>query len=417
MTNRAYITCGTYITILFFLLFSGCASVSSVSKETSEGKTPLSLIDISSGLPVDGLWRQNIALYDMNGDGFLDIVAPPPRKAKEGWKRPFIFLWNPSERKWAEEKYEFPAGSYSYGGIAVGDLNGDGFPDLVLAQHGEKIVLFRNDGGKRFVEEKLPSGEHFKSRAVVLSDITGDGRLDIIAASEGSVSKDNKPEWFLLGINKGNNEWDVKIIDGDVGLSADSVAAGNLRGQGKRDIAAAFLTPKAEDQKLIWFGDGNGDFKNFSGDLFGEMALPVFVKTGNVNGDGLDEVAFGVGLYGGGLNDRGRLAVLKWTGEGFKDIASGLDIGGYLGAFDLVDVDGDGRDELVVLTETGIHIFKYKDKDTWINLGDYPIPVSDFANASDLQAGRNKDGSVIIVLNRGRDESSPDLGIKAFVLK
>lgn len=395
------------------LMFLGCAAI---SRETSEGKGPLSITDISTGLPVDGLWRENLAPYDMNGDGFLDIIAPPPRKAEKGWNRPFIFLWDASEKKWTEGKYAFPEG-YDYGGIAVGDLNGDGRPDMALAQHGGKITLFLNDKGNGFVESPLPVKEEFHSRAIVLSDINGDSRPDIIAASEARFSENYIPMGILVGINKGSNDWDVRILEDSSGLFGDSVATGDIRGSGNKDVAVAFLTSVKEMQKLIWFGDGKGDFKSYTGDLFAENTLPVIVRTGDVDGDGREEVAFGLAQMGGGEKEKGRLAVLKCTGDGFTDISSGLDLG-YLIAFDLADIDGDGRCELVVLTETGVHLYMYNGTAGWSKRRHFPVPMTDVSNVTDLRAGRNKDGSVVIVYNQGKyDTPGLNRGIKAYMLK
>jgi len=400
--------------LLVPFVFLGCAAT---LERTSRVAGYNSLISISDGLPADGLWRENIALYDIDGDGFLDIVAPPPRKAENGRKRPFIFLWNAVEKRWTEGKYTFPD-AYAYGGIAVGDLNNDGHPDIVLAQHGGKITILLNDNKNGFFESPLPLTKEFHSRGIVLSDVNGDGLLDIIAVSEARFSGNYAPAGILVAINKGGKDWDVRALEESSGLFGDSVAVGDIRGSGNKDVAVAFTTAIKEMQKLVWFGDGKGDFNAYAGDLFGEGTIPVIVRTGNVDGDGEDEVAFGLALVGSGTKIKGRLSVMKWSGEGFSDISAGLDIDGYLVAFDLADIDGDGRSELVVLTETGIYIYKYDDTATWHEVGHFSVPAADVSNVTDLKAGRNKDGSVVIVYNLGKYETSGlNQGIKAYILK
>ncbi|HMK50763.1 MAG TPA: VCBS repeat-containing protein, partial [Thermodesulfovibrionales bacterium] len=396
------------------LMFLGCASM---QKDQVTDRSSRKLIGISDGLPDKGLWRESLALYDMNGDGFLDIVAPPPRKPEKGQNRPFIFLFDAAGRKWTGDKYVFPEG-YVYGGIAAGDINGDGRPDVALAQHAGKVTLFFCDKDNRFVESPMPVQGEFHSRAVVLSDINNDGRTDVVALSEAKFSSAFTPRGILCAINKGNNDWDIRMLEDRSGLFGDSLSIGDLNADGTKDIAVALMTSTRELQKLIWFGDGKGDFKNYTGDLFGgDSAVPMIVRTGNVDVTAGDEAVFGLALIGGGEKEKGRISVEKWTGDAFKDISSGLNLG-YLVAFDLVDIDGDGRSELVVLTDQGMHICKYDVNSGWKVLEHFPIPMSDVSNVTDLRAGRNKDGSLIIVFNLGKYESEGlNRGIKAFILK
>jgi len=397
------------------LVFFGCATI---AKDHVTAGSTTNFTDISDALPKTGLWRESLALYDINGDGFLDIVAPPPRKPEKSQNRPFVFLYDVGERKWTGDKYVFPEG-YVYGGIAAGDINGDGLPDIALAQHAGRVTLFLNDKGNRFIESPMPIQGEFHSRAVVLSDINGDGRTDVVALSEAKFSSGLIPRGILCAINKGDNNWDIRVLEDKSGLFGDTLSIGDVNGDGMKDIAAALMTSTTELQKLIWFGDGKGDFKNYTGDLFGgDSAVPMIVRTGDVDGEVGDEAVFGLALIGGGEKEKGRISVEKWTGDGFKDISLGLNSLGYLVAFDVADIDGDGRSELVVLTDQGIHICKYNVKSGWRVQEHFPIPMSDISNVTDLRAGRNRDGSVIIIYNLGKYESEGlNRGIKAYILK
>ena len=62
-------------------------------------------------------------------------------------------------------------------GVAIGDLDNDGAPDVVLGNHAGFNTILWNLGNLNFRVERLPHGE---TRAVNLVDVNGDGWLDIV---------------------------------------------------------------------------------------------------------------------------------------------------------------------------------------------------------------------------------------------
>jgi hypothetical protein len=81
-------------------------------------------------------------------------------------------------------------GDFAPGAIAMADLNGDGIPDLVVASsRTDKIYVYRGQGDGQFGPE-LSGGAGFDAGAdpvsVSVADLNGDGRPDLIVANEGS---------------------------------------------------------------------------------------------------------------------------------------------------------------------------------------------------------------------------------------
>lgn len=395
------------------MFFMSCTSA---VQRPAEKMNSLALVDISEGLPRDGQWRHNLVLYDMEGDGFLDIVTPPARMSKEATV-PHIFVRDRKEMKWKEGAFTLPlVKGYGYGGIAVGDLNGDGYPDIVLAVHSGRIILLENDKNHGFVERPFAPKAAFHSRAVEIADVNGDGRPDIIALSEAAFSSGSyKPAGVLVAGNKGGSgDWDIKVIDGSDGEFGDAMSVGDLKGDGSKDIVIAPLIGDKDMIKPIWFGDGKGSFSGYSGSVIPDNAMTFLVRAGDVDGDGKDEVVFK--LSGFGQDAKIFLSAHKWNGAGFADISKGLETIENPIVFDLADVDGDGKKELVVLSIKGISVYKLTDKG-WVESGFYGLPSAETSGAYDLKAGRNRDGSLLIAYILGRPDPAFNRGIRAYLLK
>lgn len=394
------------------MALAGCAIIKKSSLEYPE---KIIINDISDGLPLDGLWRQNIVLKDMNNDGWLDIIVPPPRKAQEGKNKPFIFLWDENRRNWAEGNYIFPEkNSYSYGSVAVDDLNNDGKIDIALAMHSNDLrILFGNDSS--FTGLKLPVDKKCISRILEIADMDNDGWKDIVAVSEFNFSGVADQCGIFIGFNKEGKTWDTKIIEGSQRQFADYMAVGDVNGDMIKDI---LIAPQCRRDlaKPVWLCDKEGLCKSYEGSLYMKYDEDIYtVRAKDIDGDGIDEIVFKVARLG--AKSLARLLVLKWKENAFQEISKGLEtINSEILAYDLEDIDGDNKKEIIVLTKDGLKIYKYKENNMeWIFLGNYNLPDKYLSGIFDLKAQKNKDNSVLIVFNQGI-EANENNGIRAFKL-
>ena len=404
-----------FLTVVLTLsLVTGCTPA---LQSRPGGMNTLPVTDISGDLPRDSQWRQTIALHDMDRDGMPDIVAPPPRKAKAEENIPHIFVRDRKEGTWKKGAFIFPSlKDYGYGGIAVADINSDSHPDIVLAVHEGSIILLENNGDNGFVEKPFPVKDIFHSRMLEVSDINGDGRMDIIALSESSFSpkKGYTPQGILIGMNNGDGTWDVKTVAGSRGLFGDSLAIADINGDGNKDILIAQLVRNDAGYRLVWFGDGHGNFTFFDGDIIPKDVMANNVRAADIDGDGRNELVFRV--IGFGPDAKGSLRAYKWNGAGFDDISRGLETAADPIAFDLADVRGNGGKELILLAGSGLSVYTHTDAG-WVESGQYQLPFAETIGAFDLRAEKNSDGSLLVVYNLGLTEKTLNLGIRAYLLQ
>jgi enediyne biosynthesis protein E4 len=139
------------------------------------------------------------AFLDYDNDGWMDFYfvnsgacdffnpSPPLRNALYRNNRDGTFTD-------VTEKAGVAAGGYGQG-VAVGDYNGDGFPDLYVTQYG-KSILYRNNGDGTFtdVTEKAGVAAPGWASSAVWFDYDNDGRLDLFVCRfvdfDKSKSKD-----------------------------------------------------------------------------------------------------------------------------------------------------------------------------------------------------------------------------------
>src|SRR5437879_12725412 len=135
-------------------------------------------------------WRFNPLLIDINGDGHLDLVATA-RLVK-----PTLHMWlgdgkgsfTPINPTWTD---------IGYAALATGDINGDGFPDIVAASHFGAVQTLLSDGRGGFTEKILRRDDGYV--AAELADLDGDGHLDLILVGQATAGLE-----VYLGDGAGN---------------------------------------------------------------------------------------------------------------------------------------------------------------------------------------------------------------------
>jgi len=141
---------------------------------------------------------------DFDCDGDMDLVVSNPRYGAEEIHEN---LGGGSFRR------VLAARGWDSDPIAIGDIDGDGLPDVV-AQSENVVHLFWNAGGGRFEHELIakPPALCWRSRPIAVADLNGDGRLDIVGAAihrDGRLPQDVAAVWWL---EQGLTGWVAHVI-------------------------------------------------------------------------------------------------------------------------------------------------------------------------------------------------------------
>lgn len=320
--------------MIFFLVMAVGACAPTQDKPAEDiGTATVLLTPESRGLPASGLYR-GLAVADLDNDGYPDVIGGA---AQPG----MISIWQGSGPQGLVEVFNIPVKG-EVQSVAVGDLDGDGWKDIVYTVQKEAsgVAVLKNGGGKRWEPANGPA-EIGTYQGLRLADINADGNMDIVAANRTSQLQGGVQVW----LGNGAGRWPVETGPVSAGEYND-VAVADFNEDGHMDIAAAGWGNNSVMK--VWFGNGAGGWS--FGKVLSEGSW-YGVSAEDIDGDG--HVDLLAGSYRTGV------AVFNGKGDGsFSKVPSGGE--GSFWKPVALDQDGDGKAELYAgsLDGRGIQGFK-----------------------------------------------------------
>jgi uncharacterized membrane protein len=182
--------------------------------------------------------------------------------------------------------------------VAIADVNGDGKPDLIVANEQQSqsdtagsisVMLGKGDGTFRAPVNYSSGGE--SAYSVSVADVNGDGKLDLVVAN-GCLGTDCSTGGVgvLLGKGDGTFKKVVTYSSGAASVFGSHVAVGDLNGDGKLDLAVATTGAGCgsgcpEGLVAVLLGKGDGTFKKAKTYHTGGFDAIGWVAIADVNGD------------------------------------------------------------------------------------------------------------------------------------
>jgi len=237
----------------------------------------------SAGSPIQMEWGpMAIATADFNGDGKLDLAVTI------GSNSTVMVLLGHGDGTFTPLAAS-PGTASGPLAMVAGDFNGDGILDLAVtgadaAGYGTVTILLGRGDGTFTAASNVPTAAN--SRAIVIADFNGDGKLDLAVVSIGPVICRQGYLQIFLGNGDGTftaAPGDLRTDDGPI-----SMVVGDFNGDGKPDLAVANMY--LDNDLNVYLGKGDGTFIQMAvsppaGDSPGYMA------SGDFNGDGTTDLA------------------------------------------------------------------------------------------------------------------------------
>ncbi|HMS64667.1 MAG TPA: FG-GAP-like repeat-containing protein [Ignavibacteria bacterium] len=301
---------------------------------------------------------------DLNGDGYSDVIAGASGYIS-GTGRAYIYFGGSSMNNVADVTMTGAAASnfFGYSVSSAGDVNGDGFADVISGAYGYNSstgrayiylggTLMNNIADVTLTGEAVNNDLGYSVSSA--GDVNGDGYADVIAGAFGYSAATGRA-YIYYGSSNMNNAADVTITGepGGSSFGASVSSAGDINGDGYADvISGAYAYNTFTGKVYVYFG-GSSMNNVVDAALTGEGTGNSFGRSvssaGDINADGYDDILIGANGFNA---NTGRVNLYDYFMKGNlteEFTMTGESTGNSYGTVSSAgDVNGDGFDDMIV---------------------------------------------------------------------
>lgn len=268
-------------------------------------------------------------LADLNGDGFLDVV-----QSSDEASLLTVSLGNGDGSFKAPTYHANLISNVFNSNVSLGDVNGDGRPDIVVSDDSASGALLLNLGNGTFAAATTLAGAGF------LADFNNDGKLDLVT-SAGTIG---------VSLGNGDGTFSSPLFSNGGGTMMYSSEGGvaDLNNDGNLDILR-YDFPSHAMYAYLGNGDGTFEYRGFVGHL-DNGGTNGGIALADMNGDGIVDMVNG--SYAGNPVGTG-----IYLGNGDGSFRAGVSVGAVPGAGFVLsstvgDINNDGIPDWVYGTST-----------------------------------------------------------------
>jgi hypothetical protein len=302
-----------------------------------------------------GTTPRSVSIRDLDGDGKSDLVVVNESSATISVYRNNSIIGSITAGSFAS-KVDFTTGAVPIS-VSIGDLDGDGKPELVVANSSSYTVsVYRNTSSVGSITagsfaSKVDFTTGTSPNSVSIGDLDGDGKSDLVVDNYGSNAVSVFRNTSSIGsITAGSF---AGKVDFTIGTSPRSVTIGDLDGDGKPELTVSNVASNSVSVFRNTSTSGSITTSSFASKVdFTTGISPQPVSIGDLDGDGKPELA----VANAGSNT---VSIFRNTSS-----SGSISIGSFASKVDFTtgtspisvsisDLDGDGKSELAIVNSGG----------------------------------------------------------------
>ena len=266
----------------------GAGSVSVFMHGASPGTYQTAVNVTTGGQP------NQVVIGDINGDGKPDLVIADASATGNA----IVLFQDPANPGQFLAPMKLPINANSAAAVAIGDLNGDGAPDIVAAtldanaNNGAIYIFFQNAATRGTFQAPVTFSAGAQPQAVRIADVNGDGLLDIVVANLGPGTDGTGSAGVSVLLQDAAHPGRfLPPVTYATQAQAVDVAVADLNGDGKPDLVVANIGPAPTGSVSVLLQDPAHPGVFLPATSYAGFGQPLGVAIADLNGDGHPDIA------------------------------------------------------------------------------------------------------------------------------